>query len=247
MKIRKDSGVESVTFKDGGFGNNNPSEAAYWDIIHKHGGLSRNMGPFVSIGTGYKPLEKFANGGGVFKNVKSSLTNLSAALHMAGRTENAHNNMTRISNVNNEEQFPYYRFNGGQRLGKIGLGEWKTHRFTQITRQSGKAGSKTLEEIADATRVYLNQPDVQNDLSDCAKTLVDRRRLRSRNASAWDRYACFSYYECEFKGCQKKRFNSIQEFKRHVRDVHSYPAPNQPLEKTLAQYRKVYWVYDPKG
>ena len=203
------------------------------------------MGPFISIGTGDKPLKKFAKGGS-FHRMRDSWTNLKAAVHTASRTIHAHENMKRQAYLNNTEQFPYFRFDGGERLGKMKLGEWKNHRLTGITGKSKKSGSKTLEEITEATSAYLKGEDVQRDLTECAKILVERRRLRSRNSSAWDRYASYSYYECEFKGCQKRRINTLHEFKQHVRRKHPHHVPDDPLEKTLSQYRKVHWMYGQK-
>ena len=242
IKIQKGNGTEFMTFKDGGFGSNNPSQEAYRDIIRKHGGLNGNMGPFISIGTGDKPLKKFA-GDGHFHNIRDAWTNLKAAVHMASRTKHVHEIMKSLSYFDNEEQFPYFRFDGGERLGKMKLGEWKSHHFTWLTGRSEKKGSKTLQEMTEAVTAYLRKEDVQRDLNECAKILVERRRLRSRNGSAWDRYASFSYYECEFKGCQKLRINTIHGFKQHVRREHPHQVPNEPLEKTLLQYRKVHWMY----
>ena len=41
------NGPEIVTFKDGGFGLNNPSEEAYHDIANKQGVTSKNIGSLL--------------------------------------------------------------------------------------------------------------------------------------------------------------------------------------------------------
>lgn len=66
----------NVRFKDGGFGCNNPSEEAYHDIVHEHGGFSGAVGPFISIGTGETRLNLFARASG---NLRNSLANFKAA------------------------------------------------------------------------------------------------------------------------------------------------------------------------
>lgn len=198
-----------VRFKDGGFGCNNPSEEAYYDIVHKHGDLSSTIGPFISIGTGIKPLELFAKRHG---NLPNALANMRAAHKHPSRTLHVHDAMTRLSQRDRSDIFSYYRFDGGERLGKVELDEWKNHRFTSLTGRSTEPGYKTLEEMFVATAAYLQDRDVKRDLDECAKILVKRRRLRARDTSAWDRYASASFYECSYQGCQKSRINTAQAF-----------------------------------
>ena len=246
MKIRSGNGSEVVTFKDGGFGSNNPSEEAYYDIANKHGG-SKNMGPFISIGTGSIPLKMFPGREGKLKNLRNTIANMRTVLQLPSRTAKAHENMIRISNFDGEERFPYYRFDGGERLGKVGLGEWKSHRNTFITGRDNTPGYKTLAEIEAATAIYLLHPDVQRDLKEVAKILVERRRLRTRNESDWDRYASFSYYECDFGNCKFKRINTAQKLKEHIRKKHRTMVDDRALEAVLKKKRRVYWVYRPKS
>ena len=228
-----------VRFKDGGFGCNNPSEEAYHDIVHKHGGFSSKMGPFISIGTGVTPLKLFAEKHG---NLPNALANMHAAHKHPTRTLHAHDAMTRLSRRDGDDIFPYYRFDGGERLGKVELDEWKGHRFTGITRRSTEPGCKTLEEMFVATAAYLQDRDVNRDLDECARTLVRRRRLRTRDVSAWDRYASASYYECSYQGCQRFRINTRQLFKEHVKKEHFSALPDTPLEKAMKECRRC-WIY----
>jgi len=240
MRIKKGDSSESVTFKDGGFGTNNPSVTGYKDTINKHGGHTRSIGPFVSLGTGEEPLEKFPQDAKTFKHVRDAYANLKSAVQMASRGITADVVMQDNANLH---QFPYFRFDGGNELGKIGLGEWKTHRFAKITGHSGVSGFITLEKIRETTRAYLRSPGVQNDLTRCAEILVERRRFRTRDASAWDRYASFSYYECKFDDCPQRRINTLREFKQHVLSVHSSTAHHESHDEALAKYRKVDWIY----
>ena len=245
--MRSGNGPEVVTFKDGGFGSNNPSEEAYYDIANKHGGTSKNIGPFISIGTGSIPLKMFPGRKGNLKNLRNTIANGKTLMQLPSRTARAHENMIRISNFDGKEPFPYYRFDGGDRLGKVSLGEWKSHRYTFITGRDNTPGCKTLAEIEAATAIYLRRPDVQRDLKEVAKILVERRRLRTRNESDWDRYASFSYYECDFKDCNRERINTAQEFKEHIRKKHGHSVDDRVLEAQLKKKRRIYWVYRPKS
>jgi hypothetical protein len=82
-------------------------------------------------------------------------------------------------------RFPYYRFSGENELGRIPMDQWNGRRFSALRR--GTPGSKTL-------RAYIKIKTVQNDMEELAELLVRRRRLRTRDASKWDRYASASWY-----------------------------------------------------
>ncbi|KAL9003436.1 MAG: hypothetical protein Q9188_003686 [Gyalolechia gomerana] len=234
-----DSAQNYVRFKDGGFGCNNPSEEAYHDIVYKHGGLSKAMGPFISFGTGITPLALFARKPG---NLRNALANMHAAHKHPSRTQQAHDAMTHLSRRDGEVIFPYHRFDGGELLGEVKLDEWKTHRLTRVTGKSADAGHITLHNMDVAIAVYLHDDEVQSALNECAKLLVARRRLRARDASRWDRFASASYYECSYPGCPKTRINTAQLFKEHVKKKHYYALADRPLEAVMEQSRQC-WIY----
>ena len=236
-KIR--TGQEVIRFKDGGFGSNNPSEEAYWDILNKHGSVL-HMGPFISIGTGITPLDMF---GKRSDNLSIALANAKTAIKLASRTLKAHENMIRNADSDGEERFPYFRFDGGLELGEVGLGEWDTHRFTRITGKDGTSGRKTLKKIEAAIAVYLRNRDVQRDLTECARLLVNRRRLRARNFSDWDRYASCSYYVCDMRGCPERAAGTAHEFKEHLRRHHRLKLADPVIENKISACRRVQWLY----
>ncbi|KAL8690818.1 MAG: hypothetical protein Q9224_004317, partial [Gallowayella concinna] len=185
-----------VRFKDGGFGCNNPSQEAYHDIVHKHGDHSKAVSLFISIGTGVSPVELFAKASG---NAANAWANWKAAKKHPSRTLHVHDAMARCAQRDHKRIFDYYRFDGGNRLGQVDLDEWKSHRLTGLTGKSADPGFKTLDKMDIAIAVYLRDADVQKDLDACAKLLVKRRRYRTRDASAWDRYASASFYECSYQ------------------------------------------------
>lgn len=229
-----------VRFKDGGFGCNNPSEEAYHDIVRKHGGLSKAMGPFISIGTGITPFDLFAKKHG---HIPNALANMHAAHRHPTRTLRAHDAIKHISTHDNQNLFPYFRFDGGKLLGEVELDEWKSHRLTRLTGKENEPGCKTLKKMFIAVATYLHSRRVQDDLNKCAKLLVKRRRLRVRDTSAWDRYVSASYYECSYPGCQKFRIKTAQLFKEHVKREHySTSLADRPLEATMKSSRRC-WIY----
>ncbi|KAI4118207.1 MAG: hypothetical protein LQ338_007440 [Usnochroma carphineum] len=234
-----DGSPQDVRFKDGGFGCNNPSEEAYHDIVHKHGDLSRAVGLFISIGTGITPIDLFARTRG---NVSNAIANFRAAKKHPSRTLHAHDAMTHESHRDSKDIFNYYRFNGGERLGEVGLDEWESHRFKIFTTKSTESGCKTIEKMYVATAAYLHGSDVQKDLDECAKLLVKRRRYRARDASAWDRYASASFYECSYQRCQKSPHRTAQLYKDHVRREHYSALADQPLEAAMKASRRC-WIY----
>ena len=134
------------------------------------------------------------------------------------RTARAQGNISRISNFDGKELFRYSRFDGGDRPGKVDLGQWKSHRHTFFTGRDNTPGCRTLAEIETATTICLGRRDVQRDLKEVAKIWVERRGVRTRNESDWDRYASFSCYECDLKGSNaKKVLNTAPKFKEHNR------------------------------
>ena len=150
--------------------------------------------------------------------------------------------MVDYSTRNQEEIFPYYRFDGGARLGEVKLDEWKSHKYTGLTGKTSQPGHKTLERIYVATAAYLQRRDVQNDLVEVAKLLVKRRRLRTRDPSAWERYASASYYYCTHDGCERGRIDTRQLYKEHLKERHHIQVADEALEKTMLESRHC-WVY----
>lgn len=232
--------LSALRFKDGGFGCNNPSEEAYHDVVEAHEGLSKNIGPFISIGTGIGEFKLFSNRKGNFWDV---VANAMAAFKRPTLTTLVDKSMAYLANFDRAKRFSYYRFDGGQELGGIAMDGWKTHKSSK-NRSRGKEqpGDKTLENIQRAVDIYLQQKGVQRDLEDCAKLLVQRRRARSEDSSRWERYATTSYYLCRDGDCEKVRFNTAMDFKNHLESCHGLEALDR-LEEKMEECREYWWLY----
>jgi len=64
-----------------------------------------------------------------------------------------------------------------------------------------------------------------------------------RDPSEWDRYASFSYYECDLDGCQKSPHNKASDFKEHLRSFHQFKLTDEASEDKFKQCRRIRWVY----
>jgi hypothetical protein len=212
-RIEKADGTK-VRFKDGGFGCNNPSVEVYNDVMIKHG--EQSIGPFLSLGTGEQKISLFAEYGGNFRN---ALVNFTAIRRLPGSTRPVTRLMESFCKLSG---FPFFRFDGGTHLGSIKMDDWHPRdlsiKHIVKPRTPRKAsGEKTLQKIRNAITLYLANDNVQHRLKRCAKLLVRRRRLRTRDVSAWERYALASHFICPSRRCEGNKYLTIELFADHVR------------------------------
>jgi len=239
------NGGGTISFKDGGFGCNNPSNEIRRDVINQYDDRNENLGPFISIGTGQQEDVNMFPTDGAFKHIRHFAKNLKTAISLPSLTGGAHENMRDSASDGSVVKFPYFRFEGGPRLGKVDMDSWVGHKLTKITGRDSTSGCKTLEQIEIAVAMYLSQdPDANKDLDQAAKLLVKRRRWMTRDQSAWDRYACASWYICPFGDCKgKKRQKTRTDFKKHVLDDHKFEVKTEVLEVGLTKHRQC-WLYE---
>jgi hypothetical protein len=215
-KIEKADGT-IVRFKDGGFGCNNPSVEVYNDVVIKHG--EQSIGPFLSIGTGEQKISLFAEYGG---NISNAWANYTAMRRLPASTKAINERMESICRLSG---IPFFRFDGGTHLGAIKMDDWHPRdlsikNFVKSRRAKRASGKKTLQNIRNATTLYLADNAVQHRLKRCAKLLVRRRRLRTRDASAWERYALASHFVCPLQNCQGRKYHTVEAFAEHVHVHH---------------------------
>lgn len=179
----------------------------------------------------------FAKKPGKWRDLKA---NVKGALGHPGRTAGYHEDMADISE---RDGFPYYRFEGGEHLGKIALDEWKSTRIAAVRGKNSTPGYKTIDAMDQATSVYLLLPNVQADLKELARILVKRRRLRAKDNSSWDRYASASYFECPLQGCERDRIMTSRAYEEHLRVKHGKTMTAEDLESDMKTSRRC-WLYD---
>jgi len=170
--------LENRKYVDGGFGCNNPSWEAWNEVKDIRRPSDSGVALLVSIGTGIPPQADYNS---------KSLANRLFRLHKKGRV--AVNDNTRHadellrtslkSDLDIDPETPYFRFPNYD-MGQVKFDSWKP-------KSRKKPATKDL--IEKITSEYLEQPDVQQRLAEVARILVYNRRLRSRDKTAWERFA----------------------------------------------------------
>lgn len=232
-----------LRFKDGGFGCNNPSWETYKDVLALVPNGSKDMGPFISIGTGISDVFLFPP---KRSRLRHKIAEIRAATKgLPTRTKGAHENMISAAYRDDKERFHYSRFDGGRDLGAVAMDEWKPNDLTGIAFFTGKhkhSGRDTLRKIEVAITLYLAQEEVQRELDHCARVLVQRRRRQVRDQSRWDRFALASWYVCPYKRCNGREHNTLEDYKGHVRRHHPHEAAQEQFE-TEVQHARRCWLY----
>jgi hypothetical protein len=237
-------GNTTLRFKDGGFGCNNP---IFKDIKALLVNGSKDMGPFISIGTGVSDVPLFPTKPGHLRHRWAEFRAVTKGLPT--RTKGAHDSMMHAAYRDNQKRFHYSRFDGGSSLGVIPMDEWIPSDRTGAALFTGKhknSGRVTIKKIEDAITLYLGKKEVQDELDHCAKILVRRRRLQTRNESKWERFALASWYICPYKGCPHRRQNTLDDFKAHVRRFHPGEVTQTQLDAEAQLVRRC-WLYRDHG
>lgn len=158
--------IEGHGFIDGGFGYNNPSTVAYFEVTQMH-----NHGPdviklFLSIGTGQSDFQY-----GAGSRWTNFLMMLKALPKVVTNGESSHNFMASLKAT---YQVPYYRWNVLNELDNLRMDEWIP----------GSGENATQRKIERLTEQYLGDSNVRDELREVAKKLVDHRRERA-NTPRW--------------------------------------------------------------
>ena len=86
-----------------------------------------------------------------------------------------------------------------------------------------QARNKTLEYIRKHTNAYLESESIQRELDECAKLLVDGRRLRAeKDPERWARTCYGAWYQCNIEQCLRgeKEYQSKESLRIHFLDKH---------------------------
>jgi hypothetical protein len=227
---------QPIPFMDGGFGTNNPSHEILKDIRRKRKAPNGVIDVFVSFGTGISDENfqgKLTSLNRIVKEMTKEITNVLPA-HKAMEDDSG------IHNEDGDRRFHYFRFDGGEGLGRIPMDEWSGRRKSQLRLTSRPTGEDTLRTMEEAVRDYLKEENVKRDLKNLASILVRRRRLRTRDTVAWERYACASRYECSQAGCYAWLFTE-DELGAHLVGEHANLSGDDRL-RAIEGARKC-WTY----
>jgi hypothetical protein len=236
-------GGTTLRFKDGGFGCNNPSWEIYKDIKALLANGSKDMGPFISIGTGVSDVHLFPEKQGHLRHRWAELSAVTRGLPT--RTKGAHDAMLHAAYPDDHTKFQYSRFDGGYALGTVSMDEWVPNDRTGFALFMGKhknSGRDIIKKIEEAIKLYLANQEVQDELNKCAKILIQRRRRQTRDQSKWDRFASASCYICPYKKCKERRHDTLELYKSHVRRNHPRDVNQKQLDAEAHHARRC-WLY----
>ena len=203
LKIESPGSVEHLLFQDGGFSlNNNPTLEGKLEIEEYYDRNSINI--VVSVGTARSSPKSGRGFTRVAKGFVNKFTD----------PELRHNDMRQTSQ---REGFTYYRLNDPGTL-EVELDEWKP-RDNIFTRASG---SRTLSDIRTAFNRWAADPNVIQDVQNCAADLVNCRRARAKDRVRWERYATGSQFACPQQKCEVEEFVARDAFRTHLHENHNW-------------------------
>ncbi|KAI9684284.1 MAG: hypothetical protein M1822_005757 [Bathelium mastoideum] len=211
---------KKVEYVDGGLHeDNNPTREGIREVES----LS-SLGTVVSIGT---------SRGDVYSRISIKRI-IQQHINEGSNPEGVHQAVTRKMR---KRRKPYYRFNNPGALS-MALDEWKPR--GPFTKEPGSQTRKAIKESFDKW-----VPENMENLRDCAKELVKRRRERSNDYAKWEHFAHATRYWCQVKPCNATAaFIDRDEFLKHFRHEHGNKAPGASEEEIIKEHAQpIQWQY----
>lgn len=160
---------DKAFFEDAGFDEwNNPTDLGIEEITM----LKQRVGLVVSVGTA-RTDARYSRG---------TISRIRMMTDKATDPEKVHR---KVKKKTQHEGFQYFRLNDPGSL-KINLDEWKPK----------SSGADTLEAIKTQFIKWNGDSDHRQQLQECAKALVQRRRARTKNHGLWQHFAIGAVYRC---------------------------------------------------
>ncbi|KAL9602366.1 MAG: hypothetical protein Q9219_001932 [cf. Caloplaca sp. 3 TL-2023] len=194
---------------------NNPSLEVYKEVslLNKP---HESIELLLSIGTGNAK----GNTTKAKHSLQKELNNISDLVHQ------------KICQARKEDGFAYYRWDVQGGLQDVRLDEWKPI----------ESGETTRARIERATNRYLESPEIDKQVRECAEILVHARLLRAQTMR-WEMFAAGTRYRCPLPSCpyQSLRFQNRNELMDHLQAVHGKAPPDaqnyQEIQTLLDQGR----------
>ena len=100
--------------------------------------------------------------------------------------------------------------------------------------------NKTIEYITKQTNEYLQRPEVQKWIQECAEILVEGRRLRAlSDPNRWEKTCFDTWYQCTVPKCPRgeKKYESENGMRQHLLDKHRdcFRPDEEALTKALVE------------
>ncbi|KAG6365652.1 hypothetical protein INS49_007263 [Diaporthe citri] len=200
------------TYYDGGVGYNDPTEEVYRDVLMRIGCDSRDQMPIaliLTLGTGTEPTLKQKAKGlvGTGKALIKEQRVVERLIKIYRRVvkEGAINAMgvaKRMRERAERRGFKYFKWDGGEEVGALGLDNCKREAFTKM--ESGI--SKYMEHKS-------------GEIREAAEFLVQKRRARFEDQDRWQRFAYCTLFDCPLRIC-KLSFGTRAELRHHIEANH---------------------------
>ena len=224
LEIKLPGTAGHLLFSDGGFGANNPTQEAIYELEDLYGRGS--IGVVVSIGTARKDEGEAKPG--FFLAVPRAAKEFASK---ATDPEVVHRSME------SQLEEGYFRINDPGRLG-IELDDWKPRRTKG--KGSPRSGKVTLDEITHAFNGWAAVPSNVTYLRRCALELVHSRRQRMHHPR-WECFATGARFACPERPCDFEAFLDRPTFAKHMLECHP-GCPDRDVEgqddcRTLWRYR----------
>ena len=176
--------IEGGDNVDGSLVAHNPMELLDQEVVSMSHRSNRCSRIVISIGSG--KCKKMSS-------LKNNLLRSNRSLKLV-RASVADAEETHLSFRRDIGECPYFRFDVEDGLDTIKWDEWrvkgsKRANLLQTSEMKRPPRNKTLDTIAEHTLAYISTDEVQEWISQCAKILVEARRLRVRyDSRRWEKY-----------------------------------------------------------
>lgn len=202
--------IDGHTYYDGGVGYNDPTEEVYKDVRMRIGCDSRDhIALILTLGTGTQPT--------LTQKAKGLVSTLKAGIKELRRVErlieiyrrvvkegaiNAMGVAKRMRERADRRKFKYFKWDGGEEVGALGLDNCKREAFAKMENGISK---------------YMEAKSVE--IRETAESLVRKRRARFTDQDRWQRFAYCTLFDCPLKIC-KLSFGTRAELRHHIEATH---------------------------
>ncbi|KAJ2970621.1 hypothetical protein NUW58_g9636 [Xylaria curta] len=159
------------------------------------------------------------------------MTSIRSGLYELGDPEEVH---AQLERGEDSGEYFYYRLNDEAGI-QIEMDEWKPR----------KVGINTTEKMKENFRIWLQRDGVEDKFRNCAKQLVELRRVRM-TTPRWEQFALGQYFVCRVRNCpndEDKQWSSRAKFETHLRNEH---VAEDYVDLFEAQERcRQVWKYPP--
>ncbi|PSN65406.1 FabD/lysophospholipase-like protein [Corynespora cassiicola Philippines] len=208
--VEEDGNGQKVLYFDGAFGAaNNPTLHAIEEM--RQNGSERSLGVVVSVGTARSP-GKSNNGRGFFQQATLFVNRVTDPEIVAEKLMKE-----------KSRDYDLWRFNDTRKPLDVELDEWKPRNLYDKS-----AGHETLGKIENHFCKWASKRKNIREIQRCARALVKRRRLRTKDIHLWEHYATCVQFGCPIASCDRSGMENREDFSSHMRRYHNELEDEEP-------------------